>query len=138
LVEFAKTRELGPGEKQNLKVSVKKSELASYDANSSLTYILDEGNYYFTAAKDAHSAINNILSHALQAFGYPLFTSISSISFTLGFRVLWMLMVYPKFPTINTIMLCYLVSWVLNMILYATFFTVVYRRYTKKGICKKI
>jgi len=83
-------------------------------------------------------AINNILSHALQAFGYPLFTSISSISFTLGFRVLWMLMVYPKFPTINTIMLCYLVSWVLNMILYATFFTVVYRRYTKKGICKKI
>ena len=62
LVEFAKTRELGPGEKQNLKVSVKKSELASYDANSSLTYILDEGNYYFTAAKDAHSAINNILS----------------------------------------------------------------------------
>ena len=83
-------------------------------------------------------AINNILSHALQAFGYPLFTSISSISFTLGFRVLWMLLVYPKFPTINTIMFCYLVSWVLNMILYATFFTVVYRRYTKKGICKKI
>lgn len=83
-------------------------------------------------------AINNILSHALQAFGYPLFTSITRVSFTLGFRVLWMLLVYPKFPTINTIMLCYLVSWILNMILYATFFTVVYRRYTKKGICKKI
>ena len=59
-------------------------------------------------------------------------------SFTLGFRVLWMLLVYPKFPTFHTIMLCYLVSWILNMILYATFFTVVYRRYTKKGICKKI
>jgi putative MATE family efflux protein len=83
-------------------------------------------------------AINNILSHSIQAFGYPLFTSISSIAFTLGFRVLWMLLVYPKFPTFNTIMLCYLVSWVLNMILYATFFTAVYRRYTKKGICKKI
>ena len=83
-------------------------------------------------------SINNVLSHAIQAFGYPLFTSISSITFTLGFRVLWMLLVYPHFPTFDMIMLCYLVSWSLNMLLYATFFAVIYRRYTKKGICKKI
>lgn len=83
-------------------------------------------------------AANKTLSHALQAFGYPMFTSFSNVAFTLGFRVLWMFLVYPKFPTFGMIMLCFVVSWTLNMILYTVFFTVVYRRYTKKGICKKI
>ncbi|MCR4698537.1 MAG: glycoside hydrolase family 3 C-terminal domain-containing protein [Bacilli bacterium] len=62
LVEFAKTKVLEKNESQTVTVDVKKSELASYDANNAMTYILDAGDYYFTAAKDAHEATNNILA----------------------------------------------------------------------------
>ncbi len=84
------------------------------------------------------SAANQTLSHALQAFGYPMFTSISNIAFTLGFRTIWMQFVYPYSPTFENLMLCFTVSWTLNMLLYSVFFAFVYIRYTKNGICKKI
>lgn len=84
------------------------------------------------------NAASSILSHSLQAFGYPMFVSISNIAFNLGFRVLWMKLVYPLFPAFSTIMFCFTVSWTLNLLLYAIFFAIVYIRYTKKGICKKI
>ncbi len=84
------------------------------------------------------SAANQTLSHALQAFGYPMFTSISNIAFTLGFRTVWMQFIYPHLPTFSNLMLCFTVSWTLNMLLYSVFFAFVYIRYTKKGICKKI
>ena len=38
------------------------ADIASYDAYGAETYILDAGTYYFTAATDAHNAINNILT----------------------------------------------------------------------------
>ncbi len=84
------------------------------------------------------SAINNILSHSLQSFGYPVFTSISNIFFTLGLRVLWMNFIYPRYQSFDNIMLCYTVSWSLNMMLYAIFFAFIFIRYIKKGICKRI
>lgn len=84
------------------------------------------------------AATNKVLSHALQAFGYPMFTSISNIAFTLGFRVLWMQTVFQHSPTYDIVMACFTVSWSLNLLLYAIFFAFVYRRYIKKGICKKI
>ncbi len=37
-------------------------QFKAYDANGAKTYILDAGTYYITAAKDAHEAINNILT----------------------------------------------------------------------------
>ena len=84
------------------------------------------------------SAANRILTSSLQAFGYPILVSITNIFFNLGFRVLWMTAIYPRMPDFSTIMLCFPVSWVLNMLFYAIFFAVVYLRYTKKDICKKI
>ena len=83
-------------------------------------------------------ATSTVLTHALQAFGYPLLTSITNVAFNLGFRVIWMQFVYPIYQTFDTIMLCYTVAWILNMIFYIVFFTFVYLRYTRKGICKKI
>ena len=62
LVEFAKTKVLNKDESQTISVNVKKSELASYDANNAMTYVLDAGDYYFTAASNAHEATNNILA----------------------------------------------------------------------------
>lgn len=82
--------------------------------------------------------ISNVLNSALKAFGYPMLTSITNIAFTLGFRVLWMQFVYPLNPRFRTIMFCYTLSWSLNLAFYLVFFAVVYRRYVKTGICKKI
>ena len=39
-----------------------KRDLASYDAYGMGTYILDDGDYYLTLARDAHSAVNNTLA----------------------------------------------------------------------------
>ena len=84
------------------------------------------------------NAINQVLTNALQAFGYPMLTSITNIAFNLGFRILWMQFIYPLKPEFSTIVLCFTVSWILNMIFYAIFTSIVYFRYTRKGICKKI
>lgn len=44
---------------QNMKVAFE--QLRSYDSENAQTYILDEGDYYLTAAKNSHDAVNNIL-----------------------------------------------------------------------------
>jgi len=62
LVGFGKTRELAPGESETLEIVVDKRDLASYDAYGEGTYILEAGDYYLTAATDAHNAVNNILA----------------------------------------------------------------------------
>ena len=62
LCGFAKTDILAPGASQTVNITVDKSELRTYDANNAKTYIVDAGDYYFTAATDAHNAVNNILA----------------------------------------------------------------------------
>ncbi len=62
LCGFGKTQVLQPGESETLNITVDRRELASYDAYGAGTYILDAGDYYLTAATDAHNAVNNILT----------------------------------------------------------------------------
>ncbi len=62
LVGFEKTDILQPGESQTLTIHVDGDDVASYDAYGAGTYILDAGDYYFTAATDAHDAANNVLA----------------------------------------------------------------------------
>ncbi len=62
LCGFGKTDVLEPGGSQTLQIFVDKRDLASYDAYGCGTYMLDKGDYYFTAATDAHNAVNNILA----------------------------------------------------------------------------
>lgn len=62
LVGFGKTGILEPGQSETLEITVDRRDLASYDANGAGTYILDAGAYFFTAATDAHDAVNNILA----------------------------------------------------------------------------
>lgn len=59
---FIKTDELEPQESMTYTATMAKRDLTSYDENGAKTYILDAGEYYFTAATDAHSAVNNILA----------------------------------------------------------------------------
>ena len=62
LVGFDKTEILEPGESEILTIPVDGDYVASYDAYGAGTYILDAGDYYFTAATDAHDAANNVLA----------------------------------------------------------------------------
>ena len=73
LAGFGKTDLLNPGESQTLTVTVQREAMRAYDAKVAKTYILDAGDYYLTAAKDAHDAVNNILTYRLQA-GDPTVT----------------------------------------------------------------
>ena len=62
LVAYGKTSELAPGEKETVTCTFSKEQLKAYDENGAETYIFDAGDYYITAAANAHAAINNILA----------------------------------------------------------------------------
>jgi len=62
LVGFGKTQELEPGASETLDITFDKEQLKSYDYTNAKTYILDAGEYRFTAAANANEATNNILA----------------------------------------------------------------------------
>ena len=62
LVGFEKTQILQPKESETLTIVVDGDYVASYDAYGAGTYIMDAGDYYFTAATDSHNAVNNVLA----------------------------------------------------------------------------
>ena len=62
LVGFEKTDILQPGASETLTIVVDGDYVASYDAYGAGTYIMDAGDYYFTAATDSHNAVNNVLA----------------------------------------------------------------------------
>lgn len=62
LAGFTKSGVINPGESETVNLTIKKRDIASYDANKAKTYILDAGDYYFTVGNGAHEAINNVLS----------------------------------------------------------------------------
>lgn len=61
LLEFTKTKTLNPNEEETITISFNKEKLKTYLAEGDGQYYLSEGDYYFTFAKDAHAAINNVL-----------------------------------------------------------------------------
>ncbi len=68
LVGYAKTGKLAAtgvtdgSDSETVTITVDPEQFKSYDANKAKTYILDAGDYYLTAAKDSHDAVNNILA----------------------------------------------------------------------------
>ena len=83
------------------------------------------------------AAASTVLGSAEHAYGYPFFGTISTIFFTLGFRVIWMNFVYPLFPSFAMVMICFTVSWTLNMIFKGITVLILNSRY-RRGIYKKI
>ena len=61
LAAFAKTGTLAPGESETVIAEIDESALRAYSAESG-GYVLCPGDYYVTAAYDAHEAINNVLA----------------------------------------------------------------------------
>lgn len=62
LCGFGKTDILAPGASETLVIEVEKRDLASYDAYGAKTYVMEDGDYYLIAAKNAHDAVNNVLA----------------------------------------------------------------------------
>lgn len=62
LCGFDKTAVLEPGQSETVTVNVDKKEFRTYDANGAKTYILDAGDYYIAVGRNAHDALNNVLS----------------------------------------------------------------------------
>lgn len=54
--------DVAAGKSKEVTITIPTKYLASYDANNAKTYILDAGEYYFTAAAGAHEAVNSILA----------------------------------------------------------------------------
>ena len=54
-------KEIGAGQTVTYTITVDKEDLTSYDHMKAKTYILEDGDYYFTVGTDAHNAVNNIL-----------------------------------------------------------------------------
>lgn len=70
LAGYAKIGTLAAGESERVTVEVAGSRLASYDAYGHGTYFVDEGDYAFTVADDAHAATDNFLAkNAAQTAG---------------------------------------------------------------------
>ena len=62
LVEFGKTAILEPGAAETLTVTVPAEYLKVYDASGEGQYVVQGGDYYFTAAFNAHDAVNDVLA----------------------------------------------------------------------------
>ncbi len=62
LCGFAKTKELEPGAKEKVTISVNRSEFATYAAKGKKTYILDAGKCFLSVGNNAHDALNNIIA----------------------------------------------------------------------------
>lgn len=62
LVGFTKTEVIQPGEAQEVTLTVSKEEMKAYDDEYAQTYIVDAGEYFFTAGQNVHDALNNILA----------------------------------------------------------------------------
>ena len=68
LVGFAKTDYIEPGESVPVTITLDLKDFVSYNDEfdngdgTKGAYVLDDGDYYITAASDAHKALNNILA----------------------------------------------------------------------------
>ncbi len=63
LAAFDKTGVIEPGATEHMEITFPLTDMKCYDAYGDYrTYILEAGEYYITAAKNAHDAVNNILA----------------------------------------------------------------------------
>ena len=91
------------------------------------------------------NALNNVLSHYIQAFGYTVFCSVNSVVSVLLFRVFWMQLLYPRFleqgldnfANYGFITRCFLVSWCLVLVVNFCFSAYLYFAKFRKGSLKQ-
>ncbi len=105
------------------------------DDLSAIEYALDRNDMLATAS--IFAAMNAVLGNAIQAFGYPIWSTVNSVVWVLCLRAVWMATVYPVHTSYINLILCFVVSWILTMICNIVILSVVYIRY-RSGKYKKI
>ena len=73
-------------------------------------------------------ALKAMLDAATQAYGYSVFTTATSILSILGLRIVWMSWIYPLYPYYESIIQCYVISWLLSLIMNAVIFFVIHKK----------
>lgn len=81
--------------------------------------------------------LNTLLGHAIQALGYPVFSTVNAVAWVLGFRFFWMSVIYPMYTSYASLIYCFGVSYVFTFICNVVIFAVLYIRY-RKGKYKRI
>jgi beta-glucosidase len=59
LIDFAKTKNLKPGESQTIPFTLDREDLASYNENNGGAYVLDKGRYQIQIKSDAHDVLGS-------------------------------------------------------------------------------
>ena len=83
------------------------------------------------------NCVNTVYGNALQAHGYSAFSAINSIFCVFIFRIIWMQGLYPlcsDYPTYQRffiVTLCFIVSWILRMIVNIVAFAVIRTKYNR-------
>ncbi len=70
----------------------------------------------FVGLFHAIAGVNGVLSHAIQSYGKPIFSTVNSIVGVFIFRFVWMRFVYPLYPTYTCLMVCFIASWCFMLI----------------------
>ncbi len=81
-------------------------------------------------------SLSNMFSAISQAFGYSLYTSMISIFGVFFFRTIWLNTVYARYKTIESVFMCWPVSWIIMIVLNCTVMLIAYTKYMKKGYIK--
>ena len=109
--------------------------IVGYDNEIAITFALVRMScttlFYFVAC------INNVFGSALQAYGYSTVSAINSIFTVFVFRIIWMQGIYPlcaDMPTYERffmVTVCFLVSWVIRMVVNIVAFAIVSAKYNR-------
>lgn len=72
------------------------------------------------------ASVNNVLSSAIQSYGYSIITALNSIVCVFGFRIVWMWWIYPPYHLkgiedgslsgFKWLMACFTVSWAILLV----------------------
>jgi len=76
----------------------------------------------------------NVFAGTLQAFGYAKLQMVVSLTGVVGFRLMWMGLVYPRFTSAFCLFFCYPCSWASIAIGGGICTLIVWRKYTRQGI----
>lgn len=70
LVAFEKTKELKPGESQDIKIEFNDDAMASYDDQNAKAYVLEQGDYQINLQSDSHNVISSATVNVPQTITY--------------------------------------------------------------------
>lgn len=70
-----------------------------------------------------------IFTKIMQAFGYSTVPALLMVLTILGFRVVYLTVVFPLHPTLIVLYLCYPASWLLTLLVQGAMFLYVWKRY---------